>query len=290
MKALKYKDSIDNWLESYFINKDGYEKIIYDSMSYSLNIGGKRIRPLIFLYTYRLFKNKIENVLSIAGAIEMIHTYSLIHDDLPAMDNDDLRRGMQTNHKKYGDAIAILAGDGLLNEAMNVMFHYCEENESLLAVKACSYISRSAGVSGMIAGQVVDMESEGTKISIEKLKYMHSKKTGALINASVVSAAILAGADNIEIDKLSEYGNKLGLAFQIKDDILDVIGDEEKLGKKPFSDVNKNKTNFITEYGLEECEKQCINLTEECLELLRSLGRDTEDLEAITKFLLYRES
>ncbi|ADL51680.1 polyprenyl synthetase family protein [Clostridium cellulovorans] len=290
MKALKYKDSIDKWLENYFISKDGYEKTIYDSMSYSLNIGGKRIRPLLFLYTYSLFKDEIDDVLDIAGAIEMIHTYSLIHDDLPAMDDDDLRRGMPTNHIKYGDAIAILAGDGLLNEAMNIMFQYCIESESQLAVKACSYISKSAGAAGMIAGQIVDIESEGKKISIEKLKYMHSKKTGALINAAIVSAAILAGADSTEIEKLSEYGTKLGLAFQIKDDVLDVIGDESKLGKKTLSDENKNKSNFITEYGLEECEKQCIKLTEECLELLKSLGKDTEALEDITKYLLYRES
>ena len=159
------RKEINQWLEGYFNGKGSYEKIIYEAMAYSVNASGKRIRPLLFLLGYSLFRDDYKKVLPLACAIEMIHTYSLIHDDLPAMDNDDLRRGKPTNHKVFGEAMAILAGDGLLNEAMNIMFNYCLENNSCNSVSACKNISESAGVNGMIGGQVIDMLSENKKVS-----------------------------------------------------------------------------------------------------------------------------
>lgn len=282
------KSEIDSWLEHYFEEKGSYNKKIYESMTYSVGAGGKRIRPLLFMLTYMLYKEDYKEVLPIAGAIEMIHTYSLIHDDLPCMDNDDLRRGVPTNHKVFGDAIAVLAGDGLLNEAMNVMFRYCLD-KSKREINVCSMISESAGVEGMIGGQVVDILSENKKIPIDQLYYMHSKKTGALIKSSILSGAILGGASEREVKDLSCFGEKLGLAFQIKDDILDITGDTEVLGKKAKSDLDNNKTTFITIYGLNKCIEMCNSLTGECLEVLDKLNGDTYKLKDLTMFLLNRE-
>jgi Geranylgeranyl pyrophosphate synthase len=282
------RTEIDNWLGEYFQNKGLYNKKVYEAMSYSLNAGGKRIRPLLLILTYMLYKEDYKEVLPVAAALEMIHTYSLIHDDLPCMDNDDLRRGRPTNHKVFGDAIAVLAGDGLLNEAMNIMFKYCMEKDKN-AIKACTIISESSGAEGMVGGQTVDILSENTKIPIDQLYYMHSKKTGALIKASIVSGAILAGVPKIDIQNLDYYGQKLGLAFQIKDDILDIVGDTEVLGKKAKSDLENKKTTFITAYGLNKCIEMCNSLTGECLEVLDKLKGDTSNLKEVTLFLLNRE-
>lgn len=283
------KGKIDYWLKDYFMQKGTYNKIAYDAMSYSLNIGGKRIRPILLLLTYGLFNKNYENVMPMAGAIEMIHTYSLIHDDLPCMDDDDLRRGSPTNHKVFGEAMAVLAGDGLLNEAFNVMFKYCEDKDNN-AIKACRVLSNAAGVEGMIGGQVVDILSEGKNITSYELEYMHKNKTGALIKAAVVCGAILAGAEEKEVGIISEYGDKLGMAFQIKDDILDVVGDTKTLGKKVKSDENNNKTNCITYYGLEESIKMCDKITNECMQLIDSIeNSDTSQLKKLTMFLLKRE-
>lgn len=282
------RTEIDNWLGEYFQNKGSYNKKVYEAMSYSLNAGGKRIRPLLLILTYMLYKEDYKEVLPVAAALEMIHTYSLIHDDLPCMDNDDLRRGRPTNHKVFGDAIAVLAGDGLLNEAMNIMFKYCMEKDKN-AIKACTIISESSGAEGMVGGQTVDILSENTKIPIDQLYYMHSKKTGALIKASIVAGAILAGVPKIDIENLDYYGQKLGLAFQIKDDILDIVGDTEVLGKKAKSDLENNKTTFITAYGLNKCIEMCSSLTGECSEVLDKLKGDTSNLKEVTLFLLNRE-
>lgn len=282
------RTEIDNWLGEYFQNKGSYNKKIYEAMSYSLNAGGKRIRPLLLLLTYMLYKKDYKEVMPVAAALEMIHTYSLIHDDLPCMDNDDLRRGRPTNHKVFGEAVAVLAGDGLLNEAMNIMFKYSSENNQN-AIKACRMISESAGSEGMIGGQTVDILSENTKIPIDQLYYMHSKKTGALIKSSILAGAVLAGASEADIKELDYYGQKLGLAFQIKDDILDIVGNTEVLGKKAKSDSDNNKTNFITTYGLNKCIEMCNSITGECVEVLDKLNGDTSKLKEITLFLLNRE-
>lgn len=287
-KVDEIKNYINDYLKVYFDNKGSYNKIIYDSASYSLNIGGKRIRPILFLLTYNLYKNNYKEAIEMASAIEMIHTYSLIHDDLPCMDNDDLRRGMPTNHKKFGEDIAVLAGDLLLNEAMSIMFNYSIKHGEN-ALKAAKEIADSAGGEGMIGGQVVDIINESKLISKEELIYMHSKKTGELIRSSIVGGAILGNAPKKDIEILNNFGLKLGLAFQIKDDILDIIGDVSKLGKNIKSDENNNKSNFISLFGLDYCEKECIKLTNECIDLLKDLSIKSRELEDLTLNLLNRE-
>ena len=289
MKFNEMKKEINEFLVAYFSNKGTYNKVIYDSASYSLNIGGKRMRPILMLLTYSMYKEDWRDILEFSSAIEMIHTYSLIHDDLPCMDNDDLRRGKPTNHKVYGENIAVLAGDTLLNEAMNLMMKFSLKNgeKSLVAAEK---IASAAGPDGMIGGQVVDIINEGKKISEDELKYMHMKKTGALIKVSIVSGAILGEAPEDDIKKLEKFGENLGLAFQIKDDILDVIGSTEKLGKNVLSDEESNKTNFITMHGLEYCIKECERLTKDSIEILDSLSVDTKDLKVLTKELLDREN
>lgn len=282
------KTEINNWLKNYFVNKGSYNKKLYEAMYYSVEVGGKRIRPILLILTYLLYKKDYKEIMPVAGAIEMIHTYSLIHDDLPSMDNDDLRRGKPTNHKVFGEGIAVLAGDALLNEAMNLLFRFCNNGKEN-SLKACTLISEAAGAEGMIGGQVVDILSEGRKISTEELMYMHSKKTGALIKCSILAGGILGNADNDELEILSSFGEKIGLAFQIKDDILDVIGDTNVLGKKVKSDADNDKTTFITIYGIEECIELCKELTEESLSLIDKLSGDTTKLKDITLFLLERE-
>lgn len=289
MKFNEMKKEINDFLLNYFSNKGTYNKVIYDSASYSLNIGGKRIRPILMLLIYSMYKENWRDILEFSSAIEMIHTYSLIHDDLPCMDDDDLRRGKPTNHKVYGENIAVLAGDTLLNEAMNLMMRFSLKNgeESLVAAEM---IASASGPEGMIGGQVVDIINEGKKISEDELKYMHMNKTGALIKVSIMSGAILGEAPEDDIRKLEKFGENLGLAFQIKDDILDVIGSTEKLGKNVLSDEESNKSNFITMHGLEYCIKECERLTKESIEILDSLSVDTEDLKVLTKELLDREN
>lgn len=283
------KKEVNTFLLNYFENKGSFNKVIYDSASYSLNIGGKRIRPLLMLLTYNMYKENWREILEFSSAIEMIHTYSLIHDDLPCMDNDDLRRGKPTNHKVYGEDIAVLAGDALLNEAMNVMMKF-SLNHGREALVASQKIAEAAGAEGMIGGQVVDIINEGKKISEEELRYMHMKKTGALIKVSIVAGAILGNASEEEIELLEKFGENLGLAFQIKDDILDVIGNTEKLGKKVLSDEENDKTNFISMHGLDYCIKECERLTNESINILDSLSVNTETLKILTKELLDREN
>lgn len=268
--------------------KDGQESVV-QAMEYSLINGGKRLRPIFALEFANACGGSKEDALPLACAMEYIHTYSLIHDDLPCMDNDDLRRGKPTNHKVYGEDIAVLAGDTLLNEAMNLMMKFSLKHgkEALMAAQK---IAEASGPEGMIGGQVVDIINEGKKISEEELKYMHMKKTGALINVSIISGAILANAPKEDINLLEKFGEKLGLAFQIKDDILDVIGSTEKLGKNVLSDKENDKTNFITMHGLDYCIKECEKLTNESIKILDSLSVDTEALKFLTKKLLDREN
>ena len=288
-KINEFKFIINNYLNVYFNDKGSYNKIIYEASSYSLNIGGKRIRPILFLLTYNLYKDNYEDAIDMAAAIEMIHTYSLVHDDLPCMDNDDLRRGMPTNHKKFGENIAVLAGDTLLNEAAMILMDFSIRNgeKALLASKE---IIKSSGPEGMIGGQVVDIINEGKIIEKDELIYMHSKKTGELIRSAIVAGGILADVNKEDLEKLNEYGTKLGLAFQIKDDILDIIGDVEKLGKNIGMDENLNKSNFISLFGLEYCKNECKKLTKECIKLLESLSVDSKDLKEMTLYLLDREN
>lgn len=289
MEINNLKQDINDHLENSFKEKGTYNKIIYDSCSYSLNIGGKRIRPILLSLSYYIYKEDYNKVMPIAVAIEMIHTYSLIHDDLPCMDNDDLRRGNPTNHVKFQENIAVLAGDALLNEAMIIMMDYALKNKGN-SLKAAYEIAIAAGAEGMIGGQVVDIISEGKKISKDELQYMHAKKTGALIKASILAGAILASAPECDLEYLEEYGEKLGLVFQIKDDILDVVGDAKILGKNTHTDENHNKTNFISVFGLEKCNELCYTLSEECIQILRKLTVNAECLIELTYNLLNRKN
>ena len=286
MRIKQLKELVDNYLSNYFKDKGSYNSLIYDAASYSLNVGGKRIRPILFMLVYFMYKGEDKEVIDMAAAIEMIHTYSLIHDDLPCMDNDDLRRGKPTNHKVYGENIAVLAGDALLNEAMILLMDFSIKHgkDALVAAREIAY---AAGADGMIGGQVVDIINEGKRISKEELNYMHLKKTGELIRSSIVAGAILAEADKSEIDLLNKFGMNLGLAFQIKDDILDVTGDVEKLGKNTLADVNKS--NFITMYGLEECKVMCEDLTAECITILDKISVNTDILKELTIELFKRD-
>lgn len=286
MRIKQLKELVDNYLSNYFKDKGSYNSLIYDAASYSLNVGGKRIRPILFMLVYFMYKGEDKEIIDMAAAIEMIHTYSLIHDDLPCMDNDDLRRGKPTNHKVYGENIAVLAGDALLNEAMILLMDFSIKygRDALVAAREIAY---AAGADGMIGGQVVDIINEGKRISKDELNYMHLKKTGELIRSSIVAGAILAEADKSEIDLLNKFGMNLGLAFQIKDDILDVTGDVEKLGKNTLADVNKS--NFITMYGLEECKVMCEDLTAECITILDKISVNTDILKELTIELLKRD-
>lgn len=288
MNIKSMKETVEQWIDDYFDDKPEIDNRNFEAMIYSLKVGGKRVRPILMLFTYAMYKKDYKEILPFAGALEMIHTYSLIHDDLPSMDNDDLRRGKPTNHKIYGEAIAILAGDGLLNEAMIVMLNQCLDG-NLNKIKASAAIAKASGPQGMIAGQICDILSEGKGISEEELLYMHKNKTGQLIKVAIVSGAILANVCGEDLSNLSDYGEKLGLAFQIKDDILDEIGDVHILGKNIKSDECNNKTTFLTMYGLEECKVKCNKLTEECFRILKKLKVDTKYLEEITEFLLKRE-
>ncbi|MCB2359273.1 polyprenyl synthetase family protein [Clostridium estertheticum] len=282
------RESVEKWIDDYFKGKSEKNSKNFEAMSYSIKVGGKRVRPILMLLTYGMYKEDYRDILPFAAALEMIHTYSLIHDDLPCMDNDDLRRGKPTNHKIYGEAIAVLAGDGLLNEAMVIMLDQCLDGD-LNTIKASNIIAKASGAEGMIAGQICDILSEGMKISEEKLLYMHKNKTGELIKAAVVCGATLGNADETDLGYLKEYGDKLGLAFQIKDDILDVIGDVAILGKNTKSDEFNNKTTFITMYGLEKCKQKCNDLTQECFKILKQIKVNTKYLEEITESLLRRE-
>ena len=286
MKIKQLKELVDNYLSNYFKNKGSYNSLIYDAASYSLNVGGKRIRPILFMLVYNMYKGKDKEIIDMAAAIEMIHTYSLIHDDLPCMDNDDLRRGKPTNHKVYGENIAVLAGDALLNEAMILLMDFSIKNgkDALVAAREIAY---AAGADGMIGGQVVDIINERKKISKEELNYMHLKKTGELIRASIVAGAILAEADKSEIELLNKFGMNLGLAFQIKDDILDVTSSLEELGKPVFSDEKNNKTTYVTLYGMEKAEADVQSMSDEALDIIKSVGKN-EFLEEFVLNLIHR--
>ena len=288
---MNYLELIENKLKTYFPQgkeKDSLiEKVLIDSMEYSLEAGGKRIRPTLTLIFSEVCGGTIEQALPFACGIEMIHTYSLIHDDLPCMDDDDLRRGKPTNHKVYGEDIAVLAGDTLLNEAMNLMMKFSLKHgkEALMAAQK---IAEASGPEGMIGGQVVDIINEGKKISEEELKYMHMKKTGALINVSIISGAILANAPKEDINLLEKFGEKLGLAFQIKDDILSEEGDPEVTGKPVGNDKEMGKCTYVSYYGLDGAKKELDKITENAIQQLNDYGEKSEFLKQLASYIKNR--
>ena len=246
--------------------------VITEAMRYSLFAGGKRLRPILALLSCQLLGGMEEEVLPFACCIEMIHTYSLIHDDLPAMDNDDLRRGKPTNHKVFGEGYAVLAGDALLNKAFETMAGIIVNNHKLEYIRAMEVISRASGISGMIGGQCIDLYSENKDIDIDTLKRMHSKKTGALITASLAVGAIISKGNDDDIKNIMEFGDLIGLAFQIVDDILDVSGSEVKLGKSVNKDAVIHKSNFISFYGMEKSRRIAIELIDEAKLKLEKYG------------------
>lgn len=256
-------------LQKYIKNDDCPEKLLNSSIEYSLLAGGKRLRPILIMSTYELFKNDIEKTLPFAVAMEMVHTFSLIHDDLPGIDNDDYRRGKLTNHKKFNEATAILAGDSLLNNAYNVIINDIINSEDIKNAKIRALKEFSNGIDRMIAGEYVDTEFEGKEISSKYLEYMHENKTGALIRACVRIGAILAQASEEDICNLTNYAEKIGLAFQIKDDILSEIGNEKELGKPVGNDREKGKCTYVTKYGLQASQIMLENLINEAIENIR---------------------
>ncbi len=243
---------------------------IFEAMRYSLNAGGKRIRPILLLEFAKLFGVGMEDAMPFAVALEMIHTYSLIHDDLPCMDDDDLRRGRPTNHKMFGEATAVLAGDALLNYA----FEHILKKSKLSAettLSALRYLSVSSGADGMIGGQIIDMEGEKRTLNIDEIKVLQSLKTGALIRAATVIGCILGGADKSSVDAATLYAEKLGLAFQIKDDILNVEGSAEIMGKDVGNDEKSGKSTFVKLLGLPKCKEMVESLTEEAILAVKTL-------------------
>ena len=259
------------WLRECFSDRDPHADL-YDAMRYSLLAGGKRLRPVLLLETCRMCGGDVEGTLPFACAVEMLHTYSLIHDDLPAMDNDDLRRGRPTNHKVYGEATAILAGDALLTAAFETMLEHGGPFPPERVVAAAACLGKAAGARGMVGGQALDMAGEGHALSLSDVEELQRLKTGALIAAAVEMGCILAGGGEEERAAVRRYAQKLGLAFQIRDDMLDVEGDEQTLGKPIGSDAENEKTTFVTLKGLERCQGLVEELTAEAQQALAPFG------------------
>jgi geranylgeranyl diphosphate synthase type II len=263
--------------------------ILKDAMSYSLKAGGKRLRPVLCMLSAGMFGN-MNQALDVACAIEMIHTYSLIHDDLPSMDNDVIRRGKPTNHVVFGEAFALLAGDGLLNCAFEVLLKLAQKRDKQLdVVSAMSIIANASGVKGMIAGQAADLEFEGKDVDALVLHYIHERKTAAMIKASVTAGAALLRANEDDISALSTYGENLGLVFQIVDDILDEEGDARKLGKSIGKDKDAEKMTFARVYGINASRCIAKEKTDEAVSALECFGERADGLKALAAFMLERD-
>ena len=283
---------IEALLQAYLPKEEGYQRTILEAMNYSVMAGGKRLRPMMMQEAYIMFGGTSQAIGPFMAALEMIHTYSLVHDDLPAMDNDLYRRGKKTTHHVYGEAMGILAGDALLNYAYETAAKsFLLEPENVNIGKALIKLSEKAGVYGMVGGQVVDVEAEKKQevITKEKLDFIHHNKTAALIEAALAVGAILSGASDTEVQKLELVAGKIGLAFQIQDDILDVIGKEEVLGKPIGSDARNEKVTYVTYEGIEKSKEDVARLTDEALELLHSLGKEDSFLSELFLHLVNRE-
>ena len=286
----KKKDLVDKALERIVPPLDAFPPSVHEAMRYSLFAGGKRVRPILAIASAEALGAKTADLLPVAGTIELIHTYSLIHDDLPAMDDDDFRRGRPTCHKAYGEAVAILAGDGLLNMAFEVLsdprrLKSIPANRLIAIIKE---ISTASGVFGMVGGQVVDIESEGKDIDFPTLEYIHTHKTGALIRASVRTGALYAKAGKRQFTALTRYGELVGLAFQIADDILDIIGKQEEIGKDVGSDLKKGKKTFPSFYGLEESRRRAVEVVDHALFALKDFDRKADPLRELAKYIINR--
>lgn len=283
-------EQIEQILRRFLPEAKGEQRLIMEAMEYSLLAGGKRLRPMLMWETYRLFGGKGSVVEPFMAAMEMIHTYSLVHDDLPAMDNDEYRRGRKTTHVVYGEDMGILAGDALLNYAFETASQAfdLEDTDFLRVGKAMQILAKKAGIYGMIGGQVVDVKAAGEAISGEKLLFIYELKTGALIESAMMIGAVLAGADEAQTASVERIAKKVGLAFQIQDDILDVISSREELGKPVGSDEKNHKTTYVTLEGIEKAEEEAGRLTEEAVGLLLELPGDSSFLKELFLSLMDR--
>lgn len=282
--SLEFETKIDTFLPTV---KEDY-RVVYDAMMYSLKLGGKRLRPFLVNEFYKLCGGEGDLAAAASVAIESIHTYSLIHDDLPCMDNDDMRRGKPSCHIKFGEEYALLAGDALLTEAFGVIAD-ANDIKPEYKVKAISALAHYSGINGMIGGQTVDLLSENEKVSEEKLILICKLKTAALIKSACVMGCILAGADETKISAAKEYANNLGLAFQIRDDILDEIGESEKLGKPVHSDRENAKSTFVSVYGIEDCKRRVFELTNKAKAALNIFGDNSKILKELADYLCNRD-
>ena len=294
MEELQQKvEHINNVLEKFLPAEEGQQRIIFEAMNYSVRAGGKRLRPILMEETYHMFGGSSAVIEPFMAAIEMIHTYSLVHDDLPAMDNDEYRRGKKTTHAVYGEAMGILAGDALLNLAYETAAKAFDmEVADARVARAFTVLAKKAGVYGMVGGQVVDVESEKSDdcpITREKLDFIYRLKTGALIESSMMIGAILAGASSDEVSRVEQIAAKLGLAFQIQDDVLDVTSTLEVLGKPVGSDEKNNKATYVTFEGLDKAVSDVERISKDAEEQLDDLGYDDAFLKELFEYLIHRE-
>ena len=294
MEELQQKvEHINNVLEKFLPAEEGQQRIIFEAMNYSVRAGGKRLRPMLMEETYHMFGGSSAVIEPFMAAIEMIHTYSLVHDDLPAMDNDEYRRGKKTTHVVYGEAMGILAGDALLNMAYETAAKAFDmEVADARVARAFTVLAKKAGVYGMVGGQVVDVESEKSDdcpITREKLDFIYRLKTGALIESSMMIGAILAGASSDEVSRVEQIAAKLGLAFQIQDDVLDVTSTLEVLGKPVGSDEKNNKATYVTFEGLDKAVSDVERISKDAEEQLDDLGYDDAFLKELFEYLIHRE-
>ena len=291
-KLSDYQSLVNSELEKYLRKEDCYEKTLNSAMEYSLMAGGKRLRAILVIDTYKLFRNDYDKCLPFAIALEMVHNFSLIHDDLPEVDNDDFRHGKPTNHKKFNHATALLAGDELFNYAYVILskelMRTKEESEDNLLNKLKAFNEFTNSVDRMIAGEYLDTELEGEKISLDLLQYIHKNKTGELLKLSVKMGAMLANASQKDIENLSKYAEKIGLAFQIKDDILSEEGDEKITGKPVGNDREHNKCTYVSFYGLENAKAELDKMINEALVYLRPYGEKADFLRELTIYIKNR--
>lgn len=284
-------EDIEKMLQEYLPKQKGYQSVIMEAMGYSLMAGGKRLRPMLMMETYRLFQGSCKAIRPFMAAIEMIHTYSLVHDDLPALDNDDYRRGRKTTHIVYGEDMGILAGDALLNYAFETAFRafVTDPQDSLLIGRALGVLGKKAGIYGMIGGQVIDVKETGHVVSKEVLDTIYVLKTSALIEASMMIGAIFGGASDEEVKKVEKIARYVGLAFQIQDDILDVTSTEEVLGKPIHSDEKNEKTTYVSMMGIEGAKKIVEEYSASAIDLLHQLSGKNEYLEQLLLELIHRD-
>ena len=295
---MKFKDEmkerighIEAVLDWYLPRPEGLQKTVLTAMNTTVKSGGKRLRPMLMEETYHMFGGEGEVIEPVMAAIEMIHTYSLIHDDLPALDNDDYRRGKKTCHIVYGEDMAILAGDALLNyayETASKAFDMAKGQETERVIQAMKILASKPGIYGMIGGQTADVELEGTPLTMEQILFIHKNKTSALIEACMMIGAVLAGADEDEVKRMEQCGEAIGLAFQIQDDILDLVGDEEEIGKPVGSDERNHKVTYVTLKGLEQSKEDVREISMKAIDILKDYDQENGYLTRLTEYLISR--